>query len=379
MKIPAKPIDLHYQGIRIRNLEEKEVPRVAAAIFDPFGFYATNYGVNTQDKVTTCLLKNLENHNAGLCIPLTFEFEGEVVGTTRLFRFEHARKSLEIGGTWIAPKWKRTQINTATKYILMKYAFEIIGAERIEFVVHEHNFISQMAVLRLGTKFEGRLRHTHPNAHPNASDSFIYSVTLPDWTLVSARLLKLQERQPVSQSPFSSVITNQNIRLTPYSLGDAEDFFDFLKRNQSHFSRSFPRFAATNSIQDTRALIADFAHKTSDQTNSFWIIRCRDTNSFVGHIAIKRIDWDLKSAEFGYAIDFEMQRRGYASLALKVLLEELVEKHSFKRLFVRILPENLPSQKLAKKMGFELEGIIRSAFKTGDGDISDILQMSYTR
>ena len=46
---------------------------------------------------------------------------GEFVGSTRYCTINSADKSVEIGFTFITPKFQRSYINTHTKYCLLKY------------------------------------------------------------------------------------------------------------------------------------------------------------------------------------------------------------------------------------------------------------------
>ena len=69
---------------------------------------------------------------------------------------EHKR--VEIGWTWIAPAWQRTAINTEAKYLMLRYAFEQLGCNRVELKTNALNLKSRAAILRIGAKEEGTLR-----------------------------------------------------------------------------------------------------------------------------------------------------------------------------------------------------------------------------
>jgi len=99
-------------------------------------------------------------------------------------RLEPSNKSLEIGGTWVAPKWRKSFVNTEVKFLLLQYCFETLSAERVEFRVDGRNIESQRAVLRIGAKLEGRLRTRQLYPDGVARDGLLFSVIRPEWSNV---------------------------------------------------------------------------------------------------------------------------------------------------------------------------------------------------
>src|SRR5437773_2381719 len=54
------------------------------------------------------------------------------VGSTRYMDIRRDHRGLEIGWTWLAPGVQRTRVNTEAKYLLLKHAFEELGAVRVQ-------------------------------------------------------------------------------------------------------------------------------------------------------------------------------------------------------------------------------------------------------
>lgn len=88
---------------------------------------------------------------------------------------------LEIGGTWYGKEFQRTGVNRNCKFLLLSYAFETLGAIRIEFKIDERNEASRKGVERIGAKFEGTLRcHTLlPNEFRR--NTTCYSILREEW------------------------------------------------------------------------------------------------------------------------------------------------------------------------------------------------------
>lgn len=106
---------------------------------------------------------------------------GQAVGATRYLDLRPDHKGLEIGGTWYAPEFQRTAVNTECKYLLLKYAFEELGCIRVQFKTDLRNIRSQVAIERLGAKKEGILRNHMITPEGVIRDSVYYSILNTEW------------------------------------------------------------------------------------------------------------------------------------------------------------------------------------------------------
>ena len=115
------------------------------------------------------------------------------VGSSSLGAFvpEHAR--VEIGWTWIAPRWQRSAVNSETKLLMLRHAFETLELDRVELKTDSRNDRSRKAILRLGATEEGSLRH-HMRTQHGPRDTVYYSILRDEWPEVEARLIARLER-----------------------------------------------------------------------------------------------------------------------------------------------------------------------------------------
>lgn len=120
--------------------------------------------------------------------PFAVRAGGAVVGTTRFLSIERAHLRLEIGHTWYAPGVWGTGVNAETKLLLLRHAFEGLGARRVEFKTDARNERSRGALSALGAQFEGVFRKHMVLPGGAARDSAYYSVVDDDWPAVRARL-----------------------------------------------------------------------------------------------------------------------------------------------------------------------------------------------
>ncbi len=137
----------------------------------------------------------LEEQQRGLTVPFaTFERgSGQIAGTTRFMNMDLADLKVEIGSTWIAPRWQRTAVNTETKYLMLRHAFEFWNCLRVEFKTDAMNQRSRQAILRLGAKEEGTLRKHMLTSSGRQRDSVYFSILDTEWPAVKARLESLLE------------------------------------------------------------------------------------------------------------------------------------------------------------------------------------------
>jgi RimJ/RimL family protein N-acetyltransferase len=114
-----------------------------------------------------------------------------IVGSTTYLNADRANRRVEIGATWITPAWQRTGVNTECKLLLMRHAFEELGANRVEFKTDSLNVQSRTAIARIGAKEEGTFRNHMVRQDGSLRHSTYYSVTVEEWPEVQENLRRM--------------------------------------------------------------------------------------------------------------------------------------------------------------------------------------------
>jgi N-acetyltransferase len=137
----------------------------------------------------------LREQDAGESIPFAVIdlASGKVAGSSRYMSIARAHRKLEIGHTWYGLAWQRTAVNTESKYLLLRHAFEVLGCLRVEFKTDALNERSRKALARLGAKEEGLFRKHMITASGRVRDSVWFSITDEEWPSVKSRLKGLLE------------------------------------------------------------------------------------------------------------------------------------------------------------------------------------------
>ena len=90
--------------------------------------------------------------------------------------------------TWYGVDYQRTAVNTECKYLMLRHAFDDLGALRVCLKTDHRNERSQRAIERIGGVRDGVLRN-HRIAWDGANrHSVYYSIIDSEWPEVKARL-----------------------------------------------------------------------------------------------------------------------------------------------------------------------------------------------
>jgi RimJ/RimL family protein N-acetyltransferase len=119
---------------------------------------------------------------------------GELVGTTSFYEIDPGRSAVAIGHTWLARPYWRTGLNTESKLVMLRHAFETLQAERVVWHTDIRNLRSQAAIERIGATREGILRHHRRRPDGSLRDTVQYSMIRPEWDDTRERLVAALER-----------------------------------------------------------------------------------------------------------------------------------------------------------------------------------------
>ena len=113
---------------------------------------------------------------------------GEPVGVSGYLEIRSAHRGIEVGRTWIGRAHQGTRVNPESKYLLLRHAFEALGAMRVQFKTDLRNVKSQRAIEKLGAVREGVLRKYQIRSNGVIRDTVMYSLLAEEWPEVRARL-----------------------------------------------------------------------------------------------------------------------------------------------------------------------------------------------
>ena len=93
-----------------------------------------------------------------------------------------AFKTVQLGYTWYGKDFRGTGLNKHCKYLLLQFAFETLGLERVEFRADNNNKRSIAAMQSIGCKIEGVMRNHMPTLGSDLRrDSIVLSILRNEW------------------------------------------------------------------------------------------------------------------------------------------------------------------------------------------------------
>lgn len=76
--------------------------------------------------------------------------KNKYAGATGYMNIDWKNKVLHIGSTWLGREFQGTGLNSHMKFLMMNYAYEGLGFEKVEYRIDERNMQSRKAVEKLG-------------------------------------------------------------------------------------------------------------------------------------------------------------------------------------------------------------------------------------
>jgi len=102
-------------------------------------------------------------------------------GSTRFYDIQPEFKTLQLGYTWYGKHFQGTGLNRHCKFLLLSFAFEQVGMERVEFRADNNNEKSIAAMKSIGCKVDGVLRSNMPKRDGGRRDSIVLSILKDEW------------------------------------------------------------------------------------------------------------------------------------------------------------------------------------------------------
>lgn len=168
-------------GVSIQPWIERDRDAFHTMLFSPLNF----------DNDACVFVERLCQHREeGVVIPFAIEEKssGYFLGYSRYLHIDTKNRTLHIGGTWIAPSARGTNVNPEAKRLMLGYAFEQGLFNRVTIQTDVVNVRSRRAIEKLGAKFEGIHRADYLTNDGVPRDTAVYSIVRTEWPEIRARL-----------------------------------------------------------------------------------------------------------------------------------------------------------------------------------------------
>lgn len=192
----SAPLQLEDEFVILRSLQESDaVHLLEISIQEPETWHYSLVRANGQENLEKYIQLAIKARDNKTEFPfIVFDKKlGKYAGSTRFYDINFDFKTLQLGYTWYGKAFRGTGLNKHCKFLLLQYAFENLGMERVEFRADANNARSIAAMKSIGCQVEGILRNHMPTFDSQVRrDSIILSIVRTEWFDVVKENLKKQ-------------------------------------------------------------------------------------------------------------------------------------------------------------------------------------------
>jgi len=171
--------------VLLRPLQESDVDNLLEiSINEPETWKYSLVGADGKENLIKYIQSAVKNREEKREFPfIVFDKKSQkYAGSTRFYDIQLEYKTLQLGYTWYGSAFRGTGLNKHCKYLLLQFAFETLGMERVEFRADNNNERSIAAMKSIGCKVEGVLRSHMPTANGEVRrDSIVLSILKNEW------------------------------------------------------------------------------------------------------------------------------------------------------------------------------------------------------
>jgi RimJ/RimL family protein N-acetyltransferase len=162
------------------------------------------------------------------------------------------------------------------------------------------------------------------------------------------------------------VLESHRIRLRPLRMDDAPDVFEMFSDPRVTRFWSFPTWTDPAQAQ---AWLAERMGWGPPSVYG-WAMADRADDRFIGTTALFALSGPTHRAELGYSLMPRLQGQGLATEAVRLALDFGFDTLGLERVEADVDPRNEPSCRLAERLGFQREGLLRNRWRVG-GEFAD--------
>lgn len=184
---------LENEHVMLRRIVAEDREQLHDITFDPEIWRYFVSRVSTEAEFDKFMADAIEDTDAGrrIAFCVISKPAGRIVGSMCYGNLAPSERRLEIGWSWLGKEFRGAGINRWAKYLLLEYAFETLGCERVEFKTDVLNKQARKGLRNIGAKEEGVLRSYNFMPDNRRRDAVYYSILKSEWPAVKETLLRI--------------------------------------------------------------------------------------------------------------------------------------------------------------------------------------------
>lgn len=162
------------------------------------------------------------------------------------------------------------------------------------------------------------------------------------------------------EDPSFEYFTSRRLIIRRFASGDAEGLASY--RSDAEVAR-YQDWECPYPLNDAKEFVASL-YQLAPGTPGTWFqfaVSLASMDTLIGDVALRTDKIDDRQGELGFTFAVAHQGSGYATEAVRAVVQYAFEKLGMHRVFSRTDARNLRAQRLLERIGFRLEGELRES------------------
>lgn len=159
---------------------------------------------------------------------------------------------------------------------------------------------------------------------------------------------------------YEHVSIENNLTLVQLQPEQADQLFELTDKNRDYLGRFLPWPPYVKSIEDSRKHIEETLESRANDSRYTYGIEF--DAKIVGNISLRNMNDESSSPEIGYWMSPDYSGRGLMTKSVQALTNLGIATLGLEKIIIRADPENIASNKVAEKAGYNFVG-----FETDNG------------
>ncbi|MFS0781473.1 GNAT family N-acetyltransferase [Bacillus sp. 1P06AnD] len=167
---------------------------------------------------------------------------------------------------------------------------------------------------------------------------------------------------------FPTEFYTERLQIRMPEPGDGKVIFDAFQASINELKPWMLFAQKEQSEEEAEIIIRDSYVKFIKREDLQLLVFHKDTGEFIASSGLHRIDWSVRKFEIGYWIDSRYSGKGYITEAVQGIATFAFNDLKARRIEIRCDSRNVKSRKIPERIGFTLEGILKSNAISVDGN-----------
>jgi ribosomal-protein-alanine N-acetyltransferase len=153
---------------------------------------------------------------------------------------------------------------------------------------------------------------------------------------------------------------------------------DYLKVHEYVSNEDVSRFIGWNLMkneEETKHFIEELIKREELDTHWYSSIVEAKSGKIIGNVMLFNFDRAALNVEIGYVLHQDFWNKGYGNEIVDVLSSFIFDEMKFKKIYAKVIKNNIPSSIILQKNGFLLEGDLKDHLVV-EGEYMDLMILS---